>query len=231
MFDMRGNVVVIGAGGHAKVVISTLRANGHSIGAVFDDDASLWGSELLDVPVRGPVAIADQAGFELGIIAVGDNASRKRIARNLNLVHWLTLVHPAAWVDPGAKLGAGTVVLAGAVVQPGSVVGEHVIVNTSASVDHDCVVHDFAHLAPGVHLGGDVQIDEGTLMGIGSQAIPDTKVGPWTMVGAGAVVVRNLPGEVVAYGVPAKPVRPSGRSNHSWRTTSRPIAVRRDQTA
>jgi sugar O-acyltransferase (sialic acid O-acetyltransferase NeuD family) len=211
MFEAKRNIVVIGAGGHAKVVISTLRTNDCSIGAVFDDDSSLWGTELLGVPVRGPIAMADQSEFELGIIAIGNNAVRKRIAHRLNL-RWLTVVHSAAWVDPDAKLGTGTVVFAGAVIQPGGVVGEHVIVNTSASVDHDCVVKDFCHIAPGVHLGGNVQVDEGAFLGVGSDVIPGRKVGAWTMVGAGAVVVRDLPERVVAYGVPAYPARPSGCS-------------------
>lgn len=215
MFEAKRNIVVIGAGGHAKVVISTLRTNDCSIGAVFDDDSSLWGTELLGVPVRGPIAMADQSEFELGIIAIGDNAARKRIAHRLNL-RWLTVVHSAAWVDPDAKVGTGTVVFAGAVIQPGGVVGEHVIVNTSASVDHDCVVKDFCHIAPGVHLGGNVQVDEGAFLGIGSGVIPGCKVGAWTTVGAGAVVVRDLPEGVVAYGVPAHPARLSGCSPTSF---------------
>src|SRR5690242_5826133 len=190
--DNSARLVVIGAGGHAKVVISTLRANGYLVAAVFDEDSSRWGTGILGVPVRGPTAMADQAGFELGIIAIGDNAARKRIARSLKL-RWLTLVDPAAWVDPEARLGAGTVVFAGAVIRPGSVVGEHVIVNTSASVDHDCVVNDFAHIAPGVNLAGNVQIDEGAFLGIGSKAVSGRKVGAWATVGAGAVVVRDLP--------------------------------------
>jgi sugar O-acyltransferase (sialic acid O-acetyltransferase NeuD family) len=209
MFDRKKNVAVIGAGGHAKVVIGTLRTNGCSVAAIFDDDSSLWGTELLGIPIRGAIEIANHSEFELGIIAIGDNAARMRIAHRLNL-RWLTLVHSAAWVDPDAKLGTGTVVFAGAIIQAGSVVGEHVIVNTSASVDHDCVVKDFVHIAPGVHLGGNVLVDEGAFLGIGSSAIPGRKVGAWTTVGAGAVVVRDLSDGVVAYGVPGKPARPSG---------------------
>lgn len=199
-------LAVIGAGGHARVVISTLRANGRAVTAVFDDDSSHWGGEILGVPVRGPITGVSEAGCEAGVIAIGDNAIRKKIACSIEL-HWLTLVHPAAWVDPAAKLGAGTVVFAGSVIQPGSMVGRHVIVNTSASVDHDCVIDDYVHIAPGVNLAGSVQVAEGAFLGIGSKAISGKKIGAWATVGAGSIVVRDLPANVVAYGVPAKPIR------------------------
>src|SRR5262245_42302319 len=120
------DVVVIGAGGHAKVVISTLRAAGHSAVVVLDDDASQRGKEILGGPVRGPGKAAGDVGCEWGVIAIGKNAIRKEIARSLSL-RWLVLVHPAACIDPDAKLGAGTVVFAGAIIQPGTVLGEHVI--------------------------------------------------------------------------------------------------------
>jgi sugar O-acyltransferase (sialic acid O-acetyltransferase NeuD family) len=200
---------VIGAGGHAKVVIWTLRKNGRSVAAVLDDDSSRWGPSCWGVPICGPSAIADNSGFEIGIVAIGDNGRRNRIASSLN-PHWLTLVHSAAWVDPDAKLGASTVVLAGAVIKSGSVVGEHVIVNTSASVDLDCVVKDFVQIAPSEHLGGNVQVAEGAFLGIGSSAIPGRKVGAWTTVGAGAVVARDISEGAVDDGVPAEPAQPSG---------------------
>ena len=119
------------------------------------------------------------------------------------------MVHPTAWVDASVVPGAGTVEFAGAMIQPGTVIGEHVIINTSASVDHDCVLGNFVHIAPGTHLAGNVRIDEGSFMGIGSAAIPGVRIGAWTTVGAGAVVVRELMDKVVAYGVPAKVQRPT----------------------
>ena len=194
----RREIVVLGGGGHAKVVISTLHACGFSVVAVFDDDTSKWGSELMGVsivqndPGRGGAAV----------IAMGNNGVRKKFA-GLNF-RWETAIHPSACVHASVKLGCGTLVFAGAVIQPDTVIGDHVIVNTGATIDHDCVIGDFAHIAPGVHFAGGVQIGEGTFVGIGSAVIQGIKIGPWATLGAGSVVVDNLPGDVVAFGVPAK---------------------------
>lgn len=201
-------VVVIGGGGHGKVVISTLHAAGHTVVSVYDDDAARWGSEILGRPVSGPVAAAAEAGVGSGVLAIGSNATRKRIAGLVNL-RWLTVVHPTAWIAPDVQLGEGTVVFAGAIIQTGSVVGRHVIISNGATIDHDCVIGDCSHLAPGVHLAGSVRVGEGAFLGIGCTVIPERKIGAWTTVGAGAVVVRDLGDDVVAYGVPARPRRPS----------------------
>ncbi len=215
---------VIGAGGHAKIVVSTLRACGHSVSAVLDDDVTQWGVDILGVSVSGPVERAALARSDFGVVAIGDNATRQDFARRLDW-RWLTLVHPTAYVAVDVTLGVGTVVCAGAIVLPGSVIGDHVIVNTSATVDHDCVVESFSHLAPGVHLAGHVHVSEGALLGIGCVVTPGRCIGAWTVVGAGGVVVRDLPGGVVARGVPAVPQRPNnddGRPSHggaSWGMT------------
>ncbi|MGQ9574466.1 MAG: acetyltransferase [Thermoguttaceae bacterium] len=196
------NVYVIGAGGHGKVVVRLLEDLGHRVAAVFDDDPSRWGELLGGVSVIGPVARLAEHPSLPAVIAVGDNAARRRIAQRWPL-EWITAVHPRAFVDRTARLGPGTVVLAGAVIQPDARIGQHVIVNTAASIDHDCLIGDYAHVAPGVHLAGGVTIEEGVLMGIGSVAIPGVTIGSGTTVGAGAAVVGNLPQRVVAVGVPA----------------------------
>jgi sugar O-acyltransferase (sialic acid O-acetyltransferase NeuD family) len=196
-------IVVIGAGGHAKVLITTLTARGFSIAAVFDDDDTKWG-----VDAQGTrVSRIDRERGGNGIIGIGDNAQRREMARALSF-EWRTVVHPSAFVHPSAKLGRGTVVFAGAVVQPDAVIGDHVIVNTGATVDHDCVVGDYAHLAPGVHLAGSVQVGEGAFLGIGSVVIPGVRIGHWSTLGAGAAAIRDVADGVVAVGVPARALKP-----------------------
>ena len=191
-------VVVIGAGGHAKVVISTLAASGTPVAAVVDDDDRKWGTDAQGTRVER----LERARGGRGIVGIGDNARRREMVQALGL-DWQTVGHPAAYVHPSVKLGRGTVVFAGAVVQPDAVVGDHVIVNTGATVDHDCVIGDFAHLAPGVHLAGGVQVGEGAFLGIGSVVCPIIRIGRWARLGAGAVAIRDVPDEVVAVGVPA----------------------------
>jgi UDP-perosamine 4-acetyltransferase len=200
-------VYVIGAGGHAKVVISTLLAAGDNVQAIFDDDPRKWGESLLGIPVAGATSELGRLTSARAVIAIGDNASRRRLAKRFQRVDWVTVVHPSATVHPSVQLGPGTVVFAGTVIQPATVIGAHGIINTGATVDHDCLIEDYAHIAPGAHLGGGVRLGEGGFLGIGSTVSPGVMVGRWTVVGAGGVVVRDLPDDVVAVGVPANPVK------------------------
>lgn len=215
----RGRAAVLGAGGHAKVVIATLEAAGWEVASAWDDDAERRGGEVLGVPVLGPIAGSPEAGADGYVIAVGDNRERRRIAEELRLP-WVTAVHPAATVHPSVTLGEGSVVFAGAVIQPDSRLGRHAIVNTAASVDHDCRLGDFVHVAPGCRLGGCVTVGEGTLVGIGSSILPSVTVGSWSTVGAASTVIGDLGSHITAYGAPAHargrrdgpPGRPGGSS-------------------
>ncbi len=196
-------LTVIGAGGHAKVVISTARAAGWTISAVYDDDPANAGRDVLGAPIVGPAELDNDGRGIAAVIAVGANDARHRIARSLRC-DWVTIVHPRAWIDDSVTLGVGTVVFAGAVIQPAARLGDHVIVNTTASIDHDSTIGDFAHLCPGSHLAGGATIGDGVLMGVGSGTIPYRSVGAWSIVGAGGAVVHDIPDRVVATGVPAK---------------------------
>jgi sugar O-acyltransferase (sialic acid O-acetyltransferase NeuD family) len=199
---------IVGAGGHAKVVIETARTMGafEPVG-ILDDDPCRLGSDVLGVPVRGAAGPESVAALGVGyaVVAIGDNRARAEVARRLDgRVEWATLVHPASTIALPVRLGEGTVVFAGAIVQPDAEIGRHVIVNTGASVDHDSIVGDFAHLAPGVRLAGNVRVGEGAFLGIASCVVPARSVGAWATVGAGGVVTVDVPEAVVAVGVPAR---------------------------
>lgn len=200
---MADSIVVVGGGGHAKVVIAALQTAGTPVARVLDDNSAKWGSDLMGVPVDGPIsAEGDQDGSN-AILAIGDNKTRSRLAEGLSL-DWVTVVHPTAWVHPSASLGVGTLICAGAVIQPDVRIGDHTIINTGATVDHDCEVGNFVHLGPGAVLAGGVRLGHGALVGLGAGVIPGVIVGDWARVGAGAAVTGDVPPGATAVGVPAR---------------------------
>ena len=196
------DVAVLGAGGHARVIISTLRAANYNPCIVFDDTEDLWGQKSFGVVIDGQISRINDFD-QLVVIAIGDNAARQRIASQFEC-DWLTLIHPFTWVDPTSSVGSGTVVFAGAVIQAAAKVGSHAIVNTRASVGHDCEIGDFTHVASAVHMGGYAKLGTGSVMAVGSTARNGVSIGDWTVVGVGAAVVSDLPDHVVAVGVPAR---------------------------
>ncbi|WP_460389434.1 NeuD/PglB/VioB family sugar acetyltransferase, partial [Thermus thalpophilus] len=172
-------LVVIGAGGHGKVVVATAMEAGMEVLAVLDDDSNKWGSRLLEAPVWGPIFSFSSFAHETDVgfvLAIGENKLRKKLATQIQGVRWATLVHPKAYVHPSASVGEGTVIFAGAVVQPSALIGKHVIVNTGAVVEHDCKVGDWAHLASGARLAGGVNIEEGAFLGTGGVVILEAVV-------------------------------------------------------
>lgn len=202
------SIYVIGAGGHAKVVIRALQDSGCEAAMIFDDAPERQGATLLEIPIVGPIERILEYPSHPTVIAVGNNAVRHRIAKKYDLP-WMTIVHPRAMIDHTVSVGRGTVVLAGVVIQVDSSIGDHAIINHAATVDHDCRIESFAHLAPGVHLSGEVTVCEGAFVGVGAVAIPGVHIGTDTTVGAGAAVVCNLPAGVIAAGVPARIIRRS----------------------
>lgn len=211
----RPRVVVLGAGGHAKVVVATLEAVGREVAAVLDDDPRLHGTRILGIEVTGPVELLGDLADAEAVAAVGDNRSRQRLVRRIEAafprVAWASAVHPRATVHDSVEVAPGAVVFAGAVVQPDCVVGAHAIVNTGATLDHDGRLGDLAHLAPGAHLAGEVAVGKGALVGVGAAVLPGRAIGRWAVVGAGATVTRDVAdGDTVA-GTPARR-RPAGKS-------------------
>jgi len=199
--------VIIGAGGHGKVVADILLSGGFSVAGFVDDDPISWGKTILGLPVLG--ATEDFRRFEPAglVIAIGSNAARREIVGLLGSGvqdMWANAVHPRAIVASSARLGRGIVIAAGAVVNPDCELSDHCIINTGATVDHDSRIGPFVHLAPGAHLAGGVTVGEGAFLGIGSVVTPGCSIGEWATIGAGAVVVNDVPAEAVAKGVPAR---------------------------
>lgn len=193
-------MIFYGAGGHAKVVIEAWMASGGKVTAVYDDNESI--KTLLGKSVSGKYQPNKFPDTKL-LITIGNNKIRKDISSKVGNAFG-KVIHPSTIISPSAKIDDGTVVMAGGILQAETIVGKHVIINTSASIDHDCFIGDFAHIAPGVVLCGDVRIGEGALIGAGSVVLPGVSVGKWAVVGAGSVVTSDIPDLAVAVGVPSK---------------------------
>lgn len=193
-------MLIYGAGGHAKVIISCILANQNSIDTIFDDNPER--KEIYGMTVSGfynPNIFPDQKL----IIAVGDNFIRRKISNQVKHVFGI-MIHPFSIADKSVKIDEGTVVLHNAVIQADSVIGRHVIINTSVSVDHDCIIGDFVHLAPGVILSGNICVGENTLIGVGSIVAPGLTIGKNCLVASGSIVTKNIPDGVIVRGNPAR---------------------------
>lgn len=190
-----------GAGGHAKVILDILQAQGIGVDCVCDDN--LAGTEFCGLPV---VCRTDVTGGT-AIVSIGKNTVRRKIVENLQArgkVCFATAIHPSAVISSSAKVGVGTVIMPGALVNADASVGMHCIVNTGASIDHDCRIGDFAHISPHATLCGNVSVGAGTWVGAGATIIQGVSVGENCLVGAGAVVIKDVPANTVVVGVPAR---------------------------
>jgi sugar O-acyltransferase (sialic acid O-acetyltransferase NeuD family) len=197
-------VIIVGASGHGKIVLSVLLASNHKVWGFLDDNVSLHGTKIGGYEVLGSVNLLQQFSYPSAILAIGVNKTRKKLAKELLNVTWINAIHPRAYVHETVKIGVGSIICAGATIQPDSTVGRHVIVNTSASVDHDSVLEDFVHIAPASHLAGGVHVAEGAFVGMHSAVLPGVDIGAWTMIAAGSVVTKSVSPGAVVKGIPAK---------------------------
>ncbi len=208
-------LVIVGGGGHARVVIDAALSRAETwtlVGVVDPDGASLAMSDMgvrhlgdddafIDTLVATPAA--DRPWLVIGV--GGDLMLRRSIAaRYAPLATWATIVHVTAWVSPSARIDPGAVVLGGAQVNAGATVGPHAIVNTAAIVEHDVEIGAFGHVAPGAALGGGARLGAGTFVGLGARIRDHVALGEGAVVGMGAVVVRSVPDGATVTGVPAR---------------------------
>ena len=195
-------LIIIGAGGHGKVIADIALKSGYSSIDFVDDNAK---GDVIGFSVIGTSSEIER--FNDGdtdfVIGIGNNVTRKMIAEKYN-VNWVTLVHPSAQIGINVSIGKGTVVMAGAVINPCAMVGEHCIINTGAIVEHDNVIENYAHISPKAALGGTVCVGEGTHIGIGATVKNNISICGGCVIGAGAVVVKNITESGMYVGVPVR---------------------------
>ncbi len=208
--------VILGGGGHARVLIDCLQSEGRAqVHGILDPDRSRWGQTTLDVPILGgDERLAGLIGegvncFAVGLGGTGDNRPRRRLfelAMSLGL-RPLTIRHPMAIVSRRARIGEGAQLLPGSIVNAGAQIGVNAIVNSGAIVEHDCVIGDHAHVATGARLASAVRVGAGAHVGAGATIRQGITIGENAVIGAGAVVVKDVPPNATVVGVPARSLR------------------------
>lgn len=192
-------LVIIGAGGHGKVLADNALKNGYTDICFVDDRAE---GKCMEFPIVGtstdiPSMNDGKTDFVIGI---GNNSVRKKIAQTYD-VNWVSLIHPSAQIAVNVSVGKGTVVMAGAVINACATLGAHCIINTRAVIEHDNVIEDYVHISPNAALGGTVRVGECTWIGLGADIINNIEICADVIVGAGSVVLRNIERKGTFYGV------------------------------
>jgi sugar O-acyltransferase (sialic acid O-acetyltransferase NeuD family) len=208
------SLIIFGAGGHGKVVAETAKKSGTYSNIAFADDLYPNIKNVNGLPVIANFKDAKLLlkEFTEAIVAVGDSNLRFDLVNELLGLGFKlpSIIHPAAVVSESAVIADACVLFASVVIQASTQVGLASIVNTSASIDHDCVIGNAVHIAPGVHIGGDAVIGDYSLIGIGASVLRGTTIGSNTIIGAGAAVINDIDDSSTAVGVPARVIKKSG---------------------
>jgi sugar O-acyltransferase (sialic acid O-acetyltransferase NeuD family) len=204
IFDIKmdAQIIVLGAGGHAKVLIEAIRLSGHKIIGVTDPDlkksTKYFGCNVLG----NDDAIFNYSPSEVllvnGIGSMPGNNLRRKLHERMEEkgFQFAKVIHPSAVIASDVKIGSGTQIMAGVVIQPGVIIGRSCIINTGVNLDHDCVIHDNCHLAPGVTLSGNVTVGQQTHIGTGTSIIQNVNVGQGCVIAAGSVVYEDVPQKI-----------------------------------
>src|SRR5690348_5359721 len=198
-------LIIVGAGGHATVVVDALMAAGRRPVFVVDDDPVKRGALIGGISVRGPLAELTAQHLErcAFVVAIAKNDLRYRLVLDL-LGRHATLCgvrHPSAIVSALARVDPTAQIMAGAIVNAGANVGAHTVLNTGSIVEHDAVIAEYSHVGPGAVLAGAVALEQGAFVATGAKVCPFVRLGSWSTLGAGAVALRDVPAQSVAVGV------------------------------
>jgi len=212
--DTARRVLILGAGGHGRVVLDILFQQAqHRVVGFLDNNADVHSRRIDGIPVLGAVddlsAIAAQQNADSVIVAIGDNGVRRGLARQVDGVglELINAIHPSAALAHNATLGRNVVIAAGVVVCAHCQIGDSVILNTGCIVDYQTMIGEGTHICPGVRIAGRVKVESGVFVGIGATVIPKVTLGCEAIVGAGAVVIEDVPALATVVGVPARPVK------------------------
>lgn len=205
-------IIIIGAGGHGRVVLDTCQAAGLEVTGFLDTEHPR-NTDINGTPVIGDNALLGDAAFiekHRFLVAIGEQQARHRICRQLLEAgaELATAIHPSCIVSPSAHIGAGTVLVAGSIVNANAHIGRYCIINTAASIDHDNRLEDGVQICPGARLAGHVHCGERVFVGTAAAIAPHRSIGADTSIGAGAVVLQDIPANVLAAGNPARIIRP-----------------------
>jgi UDP-perosamine 4-acetyltransferase len=209
--DVSLSVLILGAGGHGRVLLDLLRLLDVPVLGFIDRDASLWGKRIEGVEVIGGDEVVSKHAPETvrlvnGVGSIGDTRPRAAIFARFKEkgYRFATLVHPSAQIARTVVFGEGVQILAGAVVQASASIGDNSILNTLVGVDHDCQVGANVHLSPGVVLCGAARVGEDCHVGPATTVLQGIVIGEATLVGAGSLVLKDVPARSKVYGSPAK---------------------------
>lgn len=216
----RRRALILGAGGHGRVVLDILlQAGKFDVVGFLDNNSDIHGRRIDGLPVLGLVddfvQHACAAGVDGLLVAIGDNGVRRGLARRIDQagIPLLNAIHPSATLAHNATCGRNVVIAAGAVVCAHVQVGDSVILNTGCIIDHQTMIGEGAHVCPGVRVAGRVKVEPGAFIGIGATVVPKVTIGCESIVGAGAVVTDDVPALATVVGVPARVVRATAADN------------------
>lgn len=223
------SIIILGAGGHGRVVLDVIRQSGKFTPIGFlDNNPTLHGRRVDGLPVLGGIGLIEQRapGFSpagassnvsphpvnecnAAVIAIGDNGVRRMIAETVEAagLDLPAIIHPSAQIATNVTIGRGVVIAAGALVCAHSQIGDYAILNTGCIVDHESMIGTAVHVCPGVRLAGHVTLESGAFIGIGSTVIQNVRIGFEAIVGAGAVVTCNVDPMTTVVGVPAREIK------------------------